>query len=160
MDDKKRSRAVVIFGWLMIIINAFVLLATFNTKSFFDVYKSFPNNFLIAMYAYSLISPIIGIIAGIGILKLKDLMRKVGIFINSLDILGGIPLFFLSIKDLQRYCYTVALSSAPSGVSQVNAGMIANISFYIVTILSWGFIGLSILFIYFFTRPKVREQFK
>lgn len=160
MDNKKRSRTVAIFGWLMIIINAFVLLAVFDTKSFFDAYKSFPKNFLIAMYAYSLISPIVGIIAGIGILKLKDVMRKIGIFINSLDILAGIPLFFISAKDLQRYCYTAALSSAPSGVSQVNANMIANISFYIVTILSWGFIGLSILLIYFFTRPKVKAQFK
>lgn len=95
MEKNKPSRGVVIFGWIMIIINILVFLTVFNYKSSFDAYKSFPKNLIIAIVVYTIFSAIIGIIAGIGILKLKELMRKIVIFINSLDVLVSVPVFFL-----------------------------------------------------------------
>lgn len=160
MDNKKCSTGVAVFGWLMIIINAFLLLAALNIKGFFEAYKFLHKNFVIALYTYSIISAVTAIVAGIGILKLKEILRKIGVFINSLDVLQGIPLFFFTVKGLKEYFYTETISAMPPEVPQSATTMVANISFYFTVILIWGLIGLSILFIYFFTRPKVKEQFK
>ncbi|MDD5195194.1 MAG: hypothetical protein PHQ96_05960 [Candidatus Omnitrophica bacterium] len=160
MDKKNRSRGVTILGWLMILINILLLLGALDAKSFFNFYNFFQNNLVIALYSYSLISAILGAIAGIGVLKLKESMRKLALFINYLDVLEGIPFFFFSIKGLQQSCYKLALSGTHRITSQGTINLVANITFYMTAIFIWLIIGLSILNIYFFTRPKVKEQFK
>lgn len=160
VTDTRRSIGVTIFGWLIIILNIISFLSSLNYKSFFNLYKSFPANIIITFIVYSAISSIVCIIAGVGILKLKESMRKVAIFITTLDIFVAVTMSLLGAKDFQQYCYAQALLSAPRGASQEAINMLASISFYIITILNWGFIVLGILLIFFFTRPKVKEQFK
>ena len=87
-------------------------------------------------------------------------MRRIGVTINSLDVLFGIPVYFLSINDIKQYIYTITASEVLKSTVPLDVDALANIGFYFIVFLIWIFIGLSVLFIYFFTRLKVKEQFK
>mgnify|MGYP001575158177 CR=1 FL=1 len=158
--EKKRSKGVTIFAWLMIILNTFMLLSFFDVKTMFECYKSFSKNFVIAIISYSILSALIGILVGFGLLKLKDTMRRIGIAINSMDLLLGIPLFFISLNDLKQYSYSVAVSETVKKSINLNIDTFANFVFYIGVFIIGIIFGLGLLFIFFFTRPKVKEQFK
>lgn len=156
----KRSKGVTIFGWLLIIINGFALLHAFNFQTSFELHKSFNKSIVVAIISYGLLSTVIGFITGIGILKLKEMMRRLAIAINSLDIIFGIPLYFLSANDIRQYAHSAALAQIANKPTVVNVDTLANVGFYAV--VSWFIfcIILSLLLIFFLTRPKVKEQFK
>jgi hypothetical protein len=158
--EKKRSKGVTIFAWLMIILNIFMLWFSLDFRAYFEGFKSWHKNFIIIIILYSILSAAIGIIVGIGLLKLKDIMRRIGIVINSLDLLFGIPLFSLSLNDLRQYSYSAVVYELAKKPANLSIDTLANIAFYVMVSMIVMTFGLSILFIYFFTRPKVKEQFK
>lgn len=160
MMEKKISRGVKIFAWLGIILNIVTFLSSLDCKTFFGCFKSFNKNFIFLIILYSILSSIIGIISSIGLLRLKEIMRKVGIVINSLDLIFGVPLFFLSLKDIKQYSYVTAASEITKGTIKLDVNSFSNSIFYLIIYVSCAMFGLSLFFIFFFTRPKIREQFK
>ena len=154
--EKKRSIGVTIFAWLIIIVSGLLLLGSFDFKAHTKLFQSFPKNLNICLFAYGIASLAIGVIAGIGLIRLKEIMRKVIVGINLLDVLSGIPVLLFSLNDIKQYAYRAAAETN----SQVSIDVLANIAFYIIICFAIFTIAFSMLIIYFFTRPKVKEQFK
>jgi hypothetical protein len=158
---KKRSKGVTVFAWLLIVLNFLGLLAFLDFKSIFDLYKSFNKIFAITVISYGLFSTTIGIISGYGILKLKEIMRKIAVAINALDVISTIILLFITSNAIWNYSYSFAESQlAGKGKMHLNVDTAAAVGFYSAIFVNVLFIGLSLLNIFFFTRPKVKEQFK
>lgn len=158
--EKKASKGVKILAWSMIVLNIIMFLSVIDYKTFFDCFRSFSRNFIILMIAYSILASVVGIIAGIGLLKLSEAMRKTSIVINSLDFLLGVPLFYFALRDIRLYSYAVVLSQGLDEVIKSNINLLANSIFYSIIFISYLTFALNLLLIFFFTRPKVKEQFK
>lgn len=158
--EKRRSKGVTIFAWLMIIVNALMLLVSLDFKSQFAMLQSFSKNFVAATISYALASSLIGVIAGIGLLRLKEIMRKLGVLINIFDLLVGIPLFFLLLGATRQYISRMISVELAASSFRVDAGVVINIIFYSAIFWSFACFALSFLFIFFLTRPKVKEQFR
>ena len=159
--ETKRPKGITIFAWLLIILNIFTLLLSLNFKNTFDLYKSFNKIIIIAIILYGLFSTIIGIISGFGILRLKEIMRKIAVAISALDVLFTIIIIFMSSNEILKFSYSLA-GSQLVGKSNMyyDADMVSAIGFYSMIFVYVLSAGLSLLFIFFFTRPKVIEQFK
>ncbi len=155
----KRSRGVTIFAWSIIIINILGLLHSFNFKSTASLHKSFNIIIVALIIAYTILSELIGIISGVGILKLKDSMRKLAIWINSLDIVFCVMLFIFSIKDFKDYAYSIAAAEVAKNPTPVSVDTLAGVGFYSVAFLFAIYLLINLLFIFFLTRPKVKGQF-
>ncbi len=155
----KRSRGITIFAWVFIILNTFNLLNVFYFQTYFELHKSFNKATVVALFSIGMLSSVIGFITGIGILRLNNIMRRIAIIVNSLDILIAIPLYFLSVNDIKQYCHSIALTTVAQGPPIVNVNVLANIGFYAATLFYIFAVGLSSLFIFFLTRPKIKEQF-
>ena len=154
--EKKRSIGVTIFGILLILGALFQMLG-----SKLDVYKfmfqPLPERIILIRYFISIILLILGVITGVGILRLKDIFRKIAIFIGFFTLYTYIvegPLF--AFKSMPKF---VELQLA----GLVSAGEIPESIIYPVI---WGSIiisaiidfGFAVCLIYFFTRPQVKEQ--
>lgn len=157
---KKMSKGAKVFAWLMIALNILILVSSLDYKTLFECFKSFSKNFVILMVVYSIASSGIGVVSGIGLLRASDLMRKIGIAVNSLDLLIGIPLFYITLSDVRQYCYTVAFSQMPESAVKLNINSFANSIYSVIVFSSYLMFALSLSFIFFFTRPKVKAQFK
>jgi hypothetical protein len=155
-----KNKGIKIFAWLLIILNIFIFLLSLNFKSYFDCLRSFHKNFIIGVISYSILSSVAGIIVGLGLLRLKNVMRKIGIGINSLDLLLGILLFFISLSDVRQYSYTIAVSELAKRPIRTDVYTLANIIFYITVFANWIVLAINLLFVVFFTRPGVKQQFK
>src|SRR4030042_2202047 len=106
--ETKRTKGITIFAWLLIILNIFTLSMSLNFKNTFDLYKSFNKIIIIAIILYGLFSTIIGIISGFGILRLKEIMRKIAVAINALDVLFTIIIIFISSHEILKFSYSLA----------------------------------------------------
>lgn len=156
-----RSKGVTILAWSMIIVNIFLLLAAFDFNKIAECYRSFGQSLIVVIIVYSVLSALIGIVAGFGILKLKEIMRKTAVIINSLDVVIGITLLFVSINDLKQYCYSVVVTGYDETLANIiSLNTLVNLTFYITISVYLFFMALSLLYIFFFSRPKVKEQFK
>lgn len=158
--ERKRSKGVTILAWLMIIVNAYAFFSSLNfQRNFFDVYRSLPRGLNISLIAYCLLSAAIGVAAGFGILKLKEMMRRVSVAINAIDVLVGLAILPLTLNDIREYVYSVAASAAGTDPT-VPVYALAKASFYLTILLMMITYAFNLLLIFFFTRPKVKEQFK
>jgi len=159
VSKKKRSKGVTIFVWLMLVVGVGTMLGL-DSKTFFATYKFLPQGMTLALYGYSIISVIVGFVSIIGILWLRDGMRKAAIVINALDVLSGLP-FFFCIKGLRQSTYEMAQTTIKEHSFQfMSLDELAKVEFYSTLISAFGVMILSLIFIWFFTRPKVKEQFK
>lgn len=158
--DKKGSRGVRILAWLLIILNALNILLSLDISKFFDIYKTFSKGAVIAIILYTLLSTILGVISGFGILKLKETMRRLAVIVNSLDVLLGIPLLFLSWDSYKQFAYSLAVAQAESGHNILSISALSDVTFKTIIVISLIYFVLSLLTVFFFTRPKVKEQFK
>ena len=158
--DGERSTGITVFGWLLVVLGVLMFFSTLDIRSQFEVYRSFPRGATIGLIVYGAISSIISVIAGRGVLKLKEVMRKVAVGINIVDLAIGIPVFPLSLPGLRRYAYEVLnRDPAVSGLN-IDINILATCAFYFAVIISLALFVFSVLVIYFFTRPEVKEQFK
>lgn len=111
------------------------------------------------IFFYTFLSAVVGIICGFGIFKLKEIMRKIALIVSSMDILFNVLLLFLSIKDIREYSYSVAVSESEKHSTGLSIDTLVNIGVWSVIFVYLFYIALNLLFIFFFTRPKVKEQF-
>ena len=159
VSKKKRSKGITVFAWLMLIVGVGTMLGL-DPHTFFATYKFLPQGMILALYGYSIISVIIGFVSISGILWLKDGMRKAAIVINALDVLSGLPLFFC-IKGLRQSTYEMAQTTIKEHAFQfMSLDTLAKVEFYSTLISASGVMILSLIFIWFFTRPTIKKQFK
>lgn len=158
--ERKRSRGVTVFAWLLIAVNALTFPSFLNFSEVFSLYDTFDKSIVMAIILYSLFSITAGIIAGFGILKLKEMMRKAAVVINLLDVVFGAPLLFVSTNSFRQYAYSTAVAQSGTRGSILSVDTLADIVFYTALFASLFYIAMSLLVVFFFTRPKVKEQFK
>ncbi len=147
MTDKKRSKGVTIFallsflGFFVSILNALTLrnrLIAYETTHFI-----LPNSYYYVVQTYHIISAILCLIAGIGLWRLLKWVRMFNIVISILFFIYGIIFYLLYTRP-----YTIPYFIKTNRPTYF---------LYIGPII--GFLWVLII-IYFFTRPKVKEQFR
>lgn len=151
-----RSRGVTIFGVLLIISSLYQIGALIlgGYEHYAYLHKEYNSNIILIRYMVSWVIKISGLVAGIGILRLNDLCRKLAI-INSLFVILTVHL---------KHTYP-AYSLHTKYLDQTMGGIFPSVSFVSFT---WPALIIQrsidvifgILLIYFFTRIEVRQQFK
>lgn len=128
--EKKRSIGVTLFGILFIIGGLHGTIRGLNMKDWFTF--------------YSLISSIFLLILGVNILRLKEWARKGIIYYLVITTLLGI---FLLPAIFKRQ---IKLTDIPLAQSDISFIAIFSVAMWTI---------VAIIEIFFFTRPKVKEQF-
>ncbi len=173
--DKKRSKGVTIFGIIFIIFGLIGLLSSACPKGA-------ATCSLYSRPLFSLLSSGLGIVSGIFILRLKEWARKLEIILR----LALIVLFIPSLFGFSKINKMIASPDAKQELEKAfAASMQDNFKMYkpeyqeqirreyesnynsiikILPIIMFVFWSLALIWyiaiIYFFTRPRVREQFK
>ena len=162
--EQIRSRGVTIICVLIILVCLWSILGSIKGgwEVSEDVIKRFqplPNIVIVPLFYMEKMLPLIGLIAAIGILFLKDIFRKGILFTSAFNVILYIlesPLLFRNIPNTINEQFT-RISSTNSDISQPVFFSIALMIVIAYVIIDCGF---SVGVIYFFTRPKVKEQFK
>ncbi|MGA2775646.1 MAG: hypothetical protein ABSE81_06265 [Candidatus Omnitrophota bacterium] len=156
--EKKRSVGIIVFGILMI-LGSLVQLPV-GISSYSVLLKPLPESVIIVRDCIMKLLLILGAISGVGILWLKDIFRKIAVFLSVLVILDYIiQLPFFVLKNIPDFIHqqTIKTTAMNPTISQHFHSSLLWTS----AILAWAIdIGFAICVIYFFTRPKVKDQFK
>lgn len=153
--EKKRSVGVTIFGWCEIIIGAIGTLFFATTLLvLLSVLQKGGEEMMgvtaaIVMLFFTVPSPLL-LLAGIGILKLKSWGRKINLIGVPVSVL--LLITFLLVGEIQRINSYVKYKPGISPFS--NSGTI-----YLSIVISF-LLFFTSLIVYYFTRSKVKEQFK
>jgi len=134
------------------------ILATAGYDHYEFLHQEYSKDIIQIRYLVSWGIKIVGIILGIGILKLNDFSRILAL-LNSL--------FIISTVNLKHSfaAYSLHTKYLDETMLKINGGIPLDFTFSSLTNISLGFQRLidvifGLLLIYYFTRPKVREQFK
>ena len=156
MIKRKRSRGVTILGYLLIFssLGAMITLVSFNHYKY--LFHHLPEEVMLVRYFISWTLRIVGRISGIGILRLSDICRKIAIAIFCITIMGVcVKNSYACFSNLIRLLDQLPIAGALGGPGIFSSVIRpAVITSRILDII------FSVCFIYFFTRPRVREQFK
>lgn len=71
-----------------------------------------------------------------------------------------IPLFFIFFKDLKRYAYNITDQILDKAAVPLSPFLVWNAIFLGGIVFFWLTVIYRTAFIYFFTRPAVKEEFK
>lgn len=156
---RKRSLGVIVLGILSILGAAIQLLSgKFGDYKVF--FQPLPEKIILAHYFLIKILLVLGIISGIGILLLKNTFRKIAVFLSFCTIFNYLvegPFFIF--RNVPKYIDSLSLNIA-SQTKSVSLSFISSL-LWNYTIIAWIIdFSFAILIIYFFTRPKVKEQFR
>jgi len=147
--EKKRSKGVTIFAWFYIsgsFISIYsILILKSKLTSYQETHFILPDSYYYVVQGHSIIFAIAGLIIGIGLLKLLKWARLLSIIIIIADFICSI-IFYLLYTQPYIISYSI----------KTNRPVVI---FYLlfVNIINLLYTGMVI---YFFTRPKVKEQFK
>lgn len=154
--ERKRSKGVTVLGVLTIIFSL-TSIPAWNYKDFSTIYNSFPHFIILILFIYTILYVPLGIIAGIGILKLNNIARKLAITITAINLF----IFVLTVFGLDGI--KAFIQKEYQGVNLTNIIPEATFLNICLGVIYFGFtIGFiyEIIYLYFFTRPKIKEQFK
>lgn len=171
-----RSKGVVFFAWSFIILN---LLTLIFIRSYGE-FSTFVSKYaLIAMIGYAVVFSLIGIVVSFNTLRLKGWARKAMIILailGILDMVVFVPLGHSVISRLPPSIDTQILEKQYNSLTidaKTRLGISSKEEFVmwahqIGIVAGHVFVGIvelllliySICMLIFFTRPKVKEQFK
>lgn len=163
--EKKRSKGVTFWGWVFIIFAIIGLLSVINPKQQIQFYG-------IGMLFLHVITSLAYLICGIYLLKLNNSARKAAIILGIISIIV-IPVYLkplltqmnsddyylkkkqLIIEQMKPEFQQKALTNLEKGREISKKGL--PILIMVIVALPW--LIFELIPIYFFTRPKVKEQF-
>ncbi len=146
----KRSRGITVYGIMIIIFGAYVLIGVGNYSQFALMFKPLPGAVTIAVYLFTVFYGISAIYCGSRILKLEDWARRMMMILAVVSVTSGILLNRIVMSNFKEYI--------ASGKVEVPAEFVGPVYTYAVVITAIvTLFELSI--IYYLTRPKVAEQF-
>jgi len=162
---KKRSKGVTIFAWSFIIFNILGLLTVGNLKKL-----TFLSDFnIFAVILYSIAYSIVGIVAGVNVLQLKEWSKKLIIalaILGIVDMVIFVPISHKSIEISKTDPKTIEVleeqyNRMPEDYMPKDKFMdlstrIGHVMIGIIEIIVAIYLALMLLF---FTRPKVKRQF-
>ncbi len=146
----KASRGVKIFAYILIYSSLFQMVATLSAGygHFAYLHQEYAGPMLMVRYIVSWVTKTLGLVAGIGVLNLKEWARRLALF-NSVVAIATVHLkhaahaYALHLQHMERtFGLDVTNLLWPSLILQ----RLIDIIF-----------GLAL--IYFFTRPSVKRQF-
>lgn len=160
--DRHRSKGVTIFGILIIVTSLLQMrtLLNFSYTNYVYTFSTFlPEEIILMRYFASWSLRIVGLVSGIGILFLNNKCRKMALY-----------LFFFTICTIYwKYPYFVFVNQAPYLDQMLLPRLRLHLGYGFPTFSS--VVGGSVvcarimdilfagIFIYYFTRPKVKKQF-
>jgi len=160
--EKKRSAAVTIIAWIFI-LTGIQWLTSINSYS--KVYGA-------GLSTFSVVVAILTFACGVFLLRLHPVARKLAIFLSLIALLS-IPVYFVpfskamnsenvyakkkqAIMESMKPDYQEKALQRLDRIKEIWTKNVAPI----ILICVFGSIALcNLFFIYFFTRPKVKEQF-
>lgn len=156
----KMSKGAAILTWLMLIVYVLAALGLVDPKGFFACYKFLPHGVVLAYYCVEVFLTSVGILAIIGILRLKERMRRIAVAIGVWVTASETPIFFW-LHDLNQSCYEAAeLWNKEHPTQLLNVDFLAKVQFNFAISLALGAMVLNLIFIWYFTRPNIKKQFK
>lgn len=157
--NKKRPKEVIIFATLIILGSLYQMFAL-KLDLFKTLLQPLPEKIILAHFFISATLLILGVISAIGILYLKNTFRKIVLFIAFYTLYTYLiesPLFILRNFHIFVEQSTIEFISRHPDIPASFVSL-ATWSFAIITwIIDFTF---AICLIYYFTRPKVKEQFR
>ena len=163
---KKRSKGVTFWGWVFIIFSIIGLLQMISPQRQIQMYG-------IGTIIFSIISAVAYLVCGIYILKLNEKSRKAAIVLGIISILS-FPLYFKPLfnmpipqdyytKSKQQIIERMKPEYQHEALERLEkSNEIMKKGLPVILIIIFGIPGLifELIPIYFFTRPKVKEQFR
>jgi hypothetical protein len=155
----KPAIGIIIFG-IFLVITSFLQIQKFSSfNNYRIIFQHLPDNLIIVRYFISIGLRILGFIAGCGLLFRKEFARKLSIYLAIFTICTiywkhPYPVVANSCRIVYYTMYNSSGATQfvlPAEVKTVT--LLALIVFYLIDIIFF-----SVL-IYYFTRPRVREQF-
>ncbi|GEM_PF-1930097 len=147
----ERSRGITIYGTVIIIFGAYNLIGIGSYKQFSMMFQPLSSVLIIALYMFTILYGICGVYCGIRILKLEDWARQVIVGLAAVSVISGLLLNRMVMSNFRDF-----LLSEQSGISPE---LIEPVYRYTV-LLSALITVFELSVIYFFTRPKVVNQFR
>lgn len=159
-ERSPRSVGVTIFGILLILSSLIHVQKLIDDVSIYVHYYSYlPPWMIVLRYSFSWIQRLIGILVGVGLLSRKDIARKVGMLLGLFTILTiywkhPYDAFKIHTALLDQRLGNIFILLGVDNISFSSLTIASMIAHYIADSLFWG------VFIFFFTRPSVKAQFK
>jgi hypothetical protein len=161
---KKFALGITLFG-LYFIADAscqlYIKLLTPNYYSWYSaIFQALPAKMILLRYLLSIAFRIFELVLGVGLLRRKPIFRKLAIFMSwfTIAIVYWKHPFDALVKHTQivgRHLYPITGSCHLTPLAYTK--MIAWISLWCIYAID---IGISALVIYYFTRPRIKEEFK
>ncbi|MDE2214598.1 MAG: hypothetical protein KGJ61_05700 [Candidatus Omnitrophica bacterium] len=150
-----RSNGVTVWGWLLILGSLYQMtaLALGGYKHYAYLFGQYPPGIIDLRYGVSWIIKLLGLVAGIGILKLNEWCRKLAVF-NSLFV---VLLVNLKHPYAAYALHAKYLDQTMGGIFPVTFSDFVWPALIIQRSID---VIFGLLLIYFFTRPGVKRQFK
>ena len=147
----EKSKGVKIYTIAIIAYGVYTLLGVGGYKQFSFMFQGVPPALIVLVYAFTIFYGICGVYCGSKISKLEDWARKVILYVTAISVISGFLLNRIVMTNLKSFLLSEA--------SQVPVEIVNTVYQYAVIFTAIATIyELSV--IYFFTRPKVIEQFK
>ena len=164
--EKKRSKGVTFWGWIFIIFSILGLLQMIHPQWQIQMYG-------IGTIIFSVVSSVAYLICGIYVLKLNEKARKAVIILGTISILS-FPLYFKPlfnlpipedyyVKSKQRITEQLKPEYQQKALERLEKSketMKKGLPIILIVIFVVPGVIFELIPIYFFTRPKVREQFE
>ena len=152
-------RGIKILGGLFIISSLIQMHALLNFEWYKEVYRYLPGSLMIMRYSFSWIQRILGISAGIGLLYLNELSRKILLCISVFSIL---TLYwkhpFIAFQYHTEYLdRELGFLFSHTGLPHISFSSLVLPSLIVQDLSDILFNGVVI---YYLTRPKVKAMFK
>ncbi|MFH1776122.1 MAG: hypothetical protein ABH952_00950 [Candidatus Omnitrophota bacterium] len=157
---KKRSKGVAFWGWLFIIVSIIGIIGEIN------------SDYGLGVRIFTIFSGVAYLFCGFFILKLNEFARKAAIILGVISILS-IPLYFSAIsktidfdkeydKKEQKIIQEVKPEYQEEALNRLRIGKKMakkSVPFIFAIFMGIPLFIAELIPIYFFTRPKVKEQF-
>ncbi len=157
--DKNRSVGITVFSIFIVISSLLFFLLAFHISNYKYLYKPLPEIIIQIRYFVGQTMAAVGFISGIGLFARKDFFRK-AVLANSFYTLYRYIIegpFFIFKNTILHTQQLLSISESPTAYLNhegIRQGALVTIFVWIIDF------SFAICVIYFFTRLKVKEQFK
>lgn len=158
--DRKRLPGVIVFAILLILSTLIWSIGHLNYDYYRATVRFLPEASARIRYFISIVNRFLVLASAMGILFLKDIFRKIGLLLCFLTVcIMPWKHPFFTLKDITEKVTQQILSTMPP-IDTLTRELVFKISLWssvaVVYIID---IGFAVAFIYYFTRPKVKNLF-
>ena len=150
-------RGRVRFVGILLILGSLYQFKGLSLSGYKFFFRDLPYSLIIARYYISLGMIIIGVITAIGLFFLKDIFRRITVFIGGYILFGYLiegP--FLIFKYIPGYVHSLVAHLSSSGIKSHNLYLSVWSPIIFNMFVEFGF---GVFLVYYFTRPNIRKIF-